>query len=217
MRPRAVFFDFDGVLADSVDVKTRAFCALYAPFGAAVVASVREYHLAHGGISRYEKFRHWQRTLVHGPDDDATIDALAERFATEVKRQVIAAAEIPGAGAALSALHGKMPLFVVSGTPEVELRDIVAERGMAHFFVAVRGAPSKKAAILRELAARADIGLNDGLMIGDAMTDHDAAQEVGMPFLGVASDGVGPFPAGAAVLRDLAGLPSLLGMAEHAP
>ena len=214
MTPRAVFFDFDGVLANSVDVKTRAFCALYAPFGDAVVAAVRDYHLAHGGISRYEKFRHWQRSLVKGPADDATLEDLAGRFAAEVKRQVIAAPEIPGAGAALAALDGRMPLFVVSGTPEGELREIVAARGMKHFFAAVRGAPDKKAIILRELGAAHGIAMAEGLMIGDAMTDHEAAQEVGMPFLGIAEDGIGPFPAGTTVLRDLTGLSPRLGLAE---
>ncbi len=210
MIPAAVFFDFDGVLADSVDVKTRAFCALYAPYGAAVVAEVRAYHLAHGGISRHEKFRHWQRHLVHGPDDEATIEALADRFAAEVKRQVIAAPEIAGAGAALAALAGTRPLFIVSGTPEVELVEIVAARGMAPVFAAVHGAPAKKDVILRGLLAEHGLGAEDCVMVGDAMTDHDAAVAVGMPFLGVAEDGIGPFPAGTMVLRDLVGLPAAL-------
>jgi phosphoglycolate phosphatase-like HAD superfamily hydrolase len=206
----AVFFDFDGVLADSVDVKTRAFCALYAPHGEDVVASVRAYHLAHGGISRFEKFRHWQRNLVCGQDDEATINDLADRFAAEVKKQVTMAPEIAGAGAALQALHGRCTLFIVSGTPEEELVDIVKDRGLARFFSAIRGAPARKEVILRDLMRGHGLAASRCVMVGDAMTDHDAALSVGMPFVGIAADGCGPFPPGTRVFPDLTPIPACL-------
>ena len=53
----ALILDFDGVVLQSVDVKTRAFTELYAEHGPEVVAKVVAHHLVHGGVSRYEKFR----------------------------------------------------------------------------------------------------------------------------------------------------------------
>ena len=55
-RLAAVVFDFDGVILESADVKTRAFVELYAAHGAEVVDRVREHHLANLGISRFKKF-----------------------------------------------------------------------------------------------------------------------------------------------------------------
>ena len=49
----AIIFDFDGVLVESVDVKTRAFCDMYSKYGEEIVEKVKEYHLSHGGISRF--------------------------------------------------------------------------------------------------------------------------------------------------------------------
>jgi beta-phosphoglucomutase-like phosphatase (HAD superfamily) len=52
---RVLFWDFDGVIKESVGVKTEAYTRLFEPFGAAVAARVREHHEAHGGMSRFEK------------------------------------------------------------------------------------------------------------------------------------------------------------------
>jgi beta-phosphoglucomutase-like phosphatase (HAD superfamily) len=41
----AIVFDFDGVLVESVDVKTQAFGALYAEYGDRIVEQVKAYHL----------------------------------------------------------------------------------------------------------------------------------------------------------------------------
>ena len=52
---RIVFWDFDGVIKDSVAAKSDGFEKLFRPFGAEVARRVRQHHEAHGGVSRYEK------------------------------------------------------------------------------------------------------------------------------------------------------------------
>ncbi len=41
---KAIFFDFDGVLADSVEIKTLAFAKLFEQYGKEVVNIVVEHH-----------------------------------------------------------------------------------------------------------------------------------------------------------------------------
>ena len=41
-----VFWDFDGVIKESVSVKTDAFVDLFRPFGSDVCEQVRKHHLA---------------------------------------------------------------------------------------------------------------------------------------------------------------------------
>ncbi len=42
---RAIAFDFDGVLVESVDVKTRAYAYLFKEYGQDVVSKVVDYHM----------------------------------------------------------------------------------------------------------------------------------------------------------------------------
>ena len=46
---RGIAFDFDGVLVESVDVKTKAYARLFEEYGEGVVSRVVDYHLTNGG------------------------------------------------------------------------------------------------------------------------------------------------------------------------
>ncbi len=195
---QAVFFDFDGVILDSVDVKTRAFSLMFQRYGPEIEKAVVEYHLAHGGVSRFEKFKYAYTELLGRPIDQAELDALGREFVELALQGVLDAPFIPGALRALECLKGRAtPAFVVSGTPDEEIKSVVGKRGLASYFVEVHGSPRKKVDILRDLAGRFDLSLPDCLFIGDAMTDFHAAQACGVPFLGIVKEGeASPFPPG---------------------
>ncbi len=210
-RVDAIVFDFDGVLVESVDVKTRAFADLYRPFGDHVVAQVVAHHLAHGGISRFEKFRHYHRNYLHRELTQEEEARLGERFSELVEEAVVASPLVGGAREFLN-IHGtSLPLFVASGTPDVELNRIVARRGMAGYFRGVFGSPAQKAGILRRILSDHDLSPQRTLMIGDAMTDYDGAQLAKVKFLGrVAAGEANPFPPGTPVIGDLVQLADFL-------
>lgn len=197
----AIFFDFDGVLVDSVAVKTCAFRRLYEHEGPKVAEAVTAYHLENGGMSRFKKFEHYERVLLRREPSAARIAELGHRFAELVVEEVVSSPEIPGAGALLKRLSAEgVPCYVVSGTPEDELHAIVAQRGMTRFFRAVRGSPAEKATILAELLAAHGHRASKCVMVGDALGDHEAAVAVEMDFLGVAPLGDLPFPHGTRVV-----------------
>ena len=202
LRFDAIIFDFDGVLADSVDVKTRAFAALYEPYGAEVVGKVVAWHLEHGGVTRHEKFRHFHqaflgRTLTPSEETD-----LAARFSGLVEDAVIAAAWVPGAREFLEHWHRRVPLFVASGTPQTELVRIIDRRQMKNYFSAIGGAPHSKAALIKEFISAHGLVPERALMIGDSRTDLDAAVAVGTCFLGISSS-AGFFSPETPVMSDL--------------
>ncbi len=60
-----IFFDFDGVIAESVSAKTDAFKEMYLPYGEKIAEEVVDYHIKNGGVSRYEKFRHWEKKFFN--------------------------------------------------------------------------------------------------------------------------------------------------------
>jgi phosphoglycolate phosphatase-like HAD superfamily hydrolase len=205
--PAAIIFDFDGVLVESADIKTAAFRALYAPHGARVEAAAIAHHLANGGISRRQKIRHIHRENLGTPLAAAELDRLCEVFAGLVEDAVVAAPPVAGAEALLSSLAWHKPTFVVSGTPEPELKRIVARRGLDGAFAEVHGSPPEKPPIILGILARYAFVPDEVLFIGDALTDYRAAAETGLSFLGrVPPGGVNPFPPGVPVIPDLTGL-----------
>lgn len=187
---QAVFFDFDGVIADSTAVKAWAFAALFAPFGPTVQKEVVRYHLDNGGMPRLEKIRHCHTVIAGQPLDELIIKRLGQSFAAMVRDEVVAASFVPGALATLQQLQqAKVPCFVVSGTPAQEMRDIVQRKGLAAYFAEVHGSPEVKAAIIADILKRYAFFADQCLFIGDALADYRAARDTGLHFLGIVPQG----------------------------
>lgn len=200
----AVFFDFDGVILDSVDVKTVAFRDMFAGFGPGVQAAVTDYHLLHGGVSRVEKFKHFYGQLLGRALPDELLAQLCADFSALTLAKVLEAPFIAGARETLEALreHG-VPVIVASGTPQEDLEAIVSGRGLGGLFAEVHGSPATKAEIIRDVLARHGYSRQACLFVGDAMTDYHAAKECGLRFLGVCPPGRSPFPLGTPVVPAL--------------
>jgi phosphoglycolate phosphatase-like HAD superfamily hydrolase len=179
---RAIAFDFDGVILESADIKTQAFMALYAAFPECLPA-IREYHVSNAGISRYVKFEYIQTKILGLPYTDRDRALRSAEFERLTHEQILRCPEVKGAAALLRGLKNRVIRIVASGTPQDELRIIVAGRGMAGWFEEVWGTPLTKPEILRDVLARHQLSAGGVLMVGDAMNDYQSAQETGVRFL----------------------------------
>ena len=181
---RAVAFDFDGVIAESVDVKTQAFARIFADSGPAIVQKVVAYHLEHGGVSRVKKFRYCYRHYLNRELPNNELEALCDRFRELVFNGVVAAPLVPGALEAIRQLHSDGLLqFIVSGTPRDELEEIVALRKMRQYFAGVFGSPERKGELLQSILADHRLQASEVLFIGDSMTDYEGARISGVRFV----------------------------------
>ncbi len=203
---RAVIFDFDGVILDSVECKTRAFARLFEPWGAEAVQHMVEYHLANGGISRFEKIRYFYAKVLQQPLPDEEFARLAEAFRAFAFDEVVAAQWIPGAPEFLATWHEHYLFFVASGTPGDELHEIVRLRGLEQYFVETHGSPEVKERIIQSVLARYQLDSTNVVFVGDAMTDYRAAKATGLSFIGVGSLLPAVFPPGTVVIPDLRSL-----------
>ena len=181
---RAAIFDFDGVILESAEIKTRAFAALFDGDERAVA-----YHVEHAGISRYEKFRHICTEILGEPYDEQREAELGERFSALVFEEVLRCPFVPGARELLERRSAQARLFVASGTPQEELREIVSARGLEPFFAGVYGSPDTKDLIAARILDAERIAPHDALFVGDAMTDLLGARAAGIPFVGRVADG----------------------------
>ncbi len=143
---RAIAFDFDGVLVESVDVKTGAFRRVFAGEAPETVERIVAYHLENGGVSRFEKFCVIYRDILRRALPVAEFRQLCEQFARLVVDAIVGAPWVEGAQGFLAAHTGHYTLFIVSGTPQAELREIVRCRGIEQL-VARRGADALANAI----------------------------------------------------------------------
>jgi phosphoglycolate phosphatase-like HAD superfamily hydrolase len=177
-----LFWDFDGVIKESLDTKTRAYLALFEPFGAALAQRVREHHERHGGVSRLEKIPLYLSWAGLQPGAQQ-VREYCDSFAAAVRQRVISCAWVPGAREYLEANHARQRFVLISATPEEEMKYIIESLGMTSWFAEVHGAPQPKAAAVRSVLQRWACAAQDSLLIGDSIADYEAACSAGVPFL----------------------------------
>jgi phosphoglycolate phosphatase-like HAD superfamily hydrolase len=204
LRYDCIFFDFDGVIVDSVEAKIAAFGALYEPFGADVRAAVEAYQRAVPGETRYEKIPRFHRELLGIELSPAEVEQWCARLSTLVLDEVVASPLLPDVTAVLATLrrHG-VATHIVSGTPHDELQVIVDRKDLRPWFTSVQGAPRRKAPIVRGLMTSGGLASHRCLFVGDAMTDYDCAQQCRIDFVGRIEGGKDPFPPGTHVVERL--------------
>ena len=213
MSIQAIIFDFDGVLVDSLAIKGEAFATLYAEYGHDIAHKVLQYHHQHGGISRFEKFRYFHHTFLKKTISETELDTLNNRFSQLVMNAVIQANAITGSDAALAVLQEKLPLHVVSATPEDELKTIVIARNMQHYFASVHGSPETKLTHIKSILLKYRYHPMQTVMIGDALVDYHAAVDAAIQFVGYVTDGsLNPFPPNAVTITTMQSLPQQLGL-----
>ena len=209
---QAIFFDFDGVIIDSNRTKADAFRTLFREYDDNIIEEIVDYHHLHGGISRVVKIEHAHRNIIGKPLNDEELTRWAARYRDLVIEKVIKVDWVPGAHASLEKLYGRVPIFVISGTPEDELVEVIERRGMTRYFCEILGSPVKKPAHIRRLLSKYSLTADRCVFVGDALTDFDAAQATGLHFIGIR--GAVPFPPGTTVLPDCARLLDTLALRE---
>ncbi|MBI2259904.1 MAG: HAD family hydrolase [Flavobacteriia bacterium] len=170
-----IFFDFDGVLAESVNVKTEAFKNLYLPFGEEIANKVVEHHLAHGGISRFEKIKKYHQDFLGIELSENEVFHWAEKFSELVLIGVIESPEVKGAEDFLKKNFENYQFWVITGTPTEEIKIILEKRNWNSYFKGAFGSPEKKNHWTEFLIEKYDINRKETVFVGDATTDQEAA------------------------------------------
>lgn len=211
--PDAIIFDFDGVILDSAQIKIDAYVTIYADEDPAKVRELVRHAHRHGGTTRRVKFAQYERELFGRAGDTESVERLSARYSELVFDAVMQCPFIEGAHSLLSTAARRIEMHVVSGTPEDELCKIVEARGLAPFFQSVRGAPTTKPQAFAQILRNGGHAAARVVAVGDSMTEFWAAEELGIPFLGIVPDGSTPFPATVQTLPSLKNAAALLGLA----
>ena len=179
-------FDFDGVLVDSLEIKSWAFGEIYKEHGDEIVQKVRNHHAQNGGVSRFDKFKYYHENFLNTQIDDKELNEICNSFSKLVMNAVIECPEIKGAKQFLSKYCANNKLFFVnSATPQKEIEKITERRNLSIYFQSVYGSPDSKYENLRKIFLEYDTNPIQTVFFGDALSDYKAARKSGCEFIGI--------------------------------
>ena len=180
-------FDFDGVIADSFEVKKIAFSKLYIKYGNEISNKVLDYHeQGNGGMTRVKKFQFFHENFLNIELSDSQIKELCSKFSKLVVQSVTDCPEIPGVSQFLETCCKKNKTSIInSATPQDEIKKIVVDRGLNNFFSGVYGSPNSKEENFNKIFSKHNINPNNTVFFGDLNSDFYAAEAVGCDFIGI--------------------------------
>jgi len=178
-----IILDFDGVILESVEVKSEAFRKLFS-FAPEYVAAIVQFHRENGGMSRFDKINYIYKNILKQELTSSGFQELSDNFSELVFHEVITAPYVSGAYEFLEKFHTKIPLYVVSATPEDELIAIVREKELTRYFRKIYGSPRKKTDCIHEILASNNAPPLSVIFVGDARNDWDAAKAAHVRFVG---------------------------------
>ena len=179
---QVVFWDFDGVIKDSVMVKSAGYEKLFLPFGKDVVRQVNEHHNVHGGISRYEKIPLYL-SWAGEPANPLQVQDFCDRFSDLVQQAVVDSPWVPGVCEYLSSHYADQCFVLITGTPQKEIEEILHALNITRYFRNVYGAPKAKTIMVKDVLERLSCPFEQALVIGDSGTDLEAAKNNNVAFL----------------------------------
>ena len=177
-----IFLDFDGVIKDSIEVKSNAFFKLLEKFGHHIASKVRNHHKNNGGLSRFEKLPIYLCWAGKEPTEKL-ISEYCIKFSKLVKKDVIESNWVPGVLDFIIENNKKSSFFLVTATPQDEIEEIMIELNIMTYFVDVIGAPTKKIDAVKKILKQYSISPNNSIMIGDSDADFYAANDNCVSFI----------------------------------
>ena len=161
-KKKGLIFDFDGVLVDSVNIKTNAFSELFSKYEDTIRLSVVNHHLENGGMSRFEKIKYYYSFFLKKKLNKNELKSICDNFSNLVVEKVISAPEISGSKKFIhEQFKKKKMLFINTGTPLDEINIILKKRSLHKYFDHVYGSPNSKEKNLNKIISGNSINKDD--------------------------------------------------------
>jgi phosphoglycolate phosphatase-like HAD superfamily hydrolase len=176
-------FDFDGTLVETAALKRRAFFALF-PDDARYAAIVEAVLTDDPDGSRHLVIPRMVETMAAAglSTADSTIGGRIAHYGAIVGRAVAQSPEVAGAGALLERCHAVATVHVASATPVEPLRTELQRRGWSRHLDGIHGYPARKGDVVASLMQEGGHPAAATLVVGDGISDAEAARVNGAVF-----------------------------------
>ena len=198
-----ILLDFDGVILDSVPIKDQAFLELFSGYGGEVQAKARRFWAATRGMDRSERIQQGFSECTNIKPTGPKLASLIAQYKTDIERSMISAPWINGAFEFLSTRQ-KNPIFIVSAAPQIEVQNIVINRGIDQYIDSIFGGPESKINNIKTIFSTLKQDPVRSIFAGATLRDLSVANTLLIPFLGVVKEGApSPFPPDVPTVSDL--------------
>lgn len=179
-----IFWDFDGVLMNSNEVRDKGFLEVLKEYPKNEVSELMEFHQANGGLSRYVKFRYFFEEVRNEEITDAEIQSWADKF-SEIMLKFLINKDllIHETIDFVKKNHKNFHMHIVSGSDGKELKQICKGIGIDQYFKSIHGSPTPKKRLITELLDKQDYNSKNCVLIGDSLNDKDAAELNNVEFI----------------------------------
>jgi len=180
-----IIFDFDGVILDSVPVKTEAFKKLFASFDNSSVDKLIAYHLQNGGKSRYLKIEYFFKEVLNKHISENEILEYADKYSSLTKEELSKSKYlIKDTVSFIQKNFQNYNLHVASGADEKDLKYICESLDLNRYFLSVHGSPIPKDDLIKDILVNNKYLTEETILIGDSINDFTAAEKNHIVFYG---------------------------------
>lgn len=178
------FWDFDGVILDSNDVREFGFRKVLSNHPKSAVDKLIEYHRFNGGLSRYVKFRYFFEEILLQEISEDSVCQLANEFKAIMLEELMDKNKLINETVSFIQKNFKnKTMYIVSGSDEEELKLICKNLELNQYFDDIKGSPTAKDILIRNILKIKKHKTNDCVMIGDSINDYIAAKENQIDFI----------------------------------
>lgn len=182
---KTIFWDFDGVILDSMPIRDYGFAKIFEDFDKSLVDKLLEYHTLNGGLSRYVKIRYFYNELLAQVVSDERVQELADKFSTIMRAELTNKKYLIRETVEFIEKNYKNYNFhIVSGSDEKELNYLCEKLGLKEYFKTIEGSPTPKNDLVKNILKKFSYHPKECVLIGDSINDYEAANINGIKFYG---------------------------------
>lgn len=180
-----IFWDFDGVILDSDDVRTEGFKYIFDSYSKKYIDKLINYHTINGGLSRYEKIEYFSQKILDTKLNDQEKKQYAQLYGNYCRERLCDKdLLIKSSNSFIRENHKKFYFHLVSASDEKELIYLCSNLDIKKYFKSISGSPVNKIENIKKLLKSNNYNESNCCLIGDSINDKFAATENRISFFG---------------------------------
>ena len=180
-----ILFDFDGVILNSMKIRTDGFREIFSNFQKDDVDMLVDFHNKNGGLSRYIKIEYFFKRILNQEIDVEKINEIAARF-SEIMRYKLTDKRLL-IEPTINFIENNYKAFnfhIVSGSDQDELRFLCEKLKLRDYFVSIFGSPTVKDVLVANIIKNHNYKKSETVIIGDSINDFNSAEKNKIKFFG---------------------------------
>ena len=179
MKIKQIIFDFDWLILNSHNVKTKGFYKLFQNYGNLIAKKAESYHLKNVGVSRFKKFKFILNNYLNEKITKIKLENLSKKF-NKICLKEIYKLKIPyPLKIFLMKNHKNFDFYISTATPELEIRKIAKRIKINKYFKKIYGSPRTKVSHIINIKKNK----KKTIFIGDSYEDYKSSKKTNTKFI----------------------------------